>query len=231
RAFEQALHNKAYRARALTERGRCYFALDALDKGIQELELAVKIIGDESNRHSLYARYCIASGYERSNQMDKALAQWDKIYEIKQDFLDVEKKRVQYADYRYDVLKDYLNAGEEEFTALCTAMANAMGFAVKETKSIPNGLELIGIEGPEEQIDENENNRALHCLMRFYRLFELVHEDLVYAMLEDIKRANMQRGRIITNSGFAQDARDYAKARAVRLLDKDMLIELLQKIS
>ncbi|MDR1986048.1 MAG: tetratricopeptide repeat protein [Treponema sp.] len=226
--FERALRSKEYRIKALIERGICYTALNAADKAIGELELAVKTIGDEAHPDSLYARYFMGACYERSNQIDKAIAQWDKIYAIKKNFQDVGSKLAQYEDYRYDILKDYLNYGDEEFLALCKDMAaKGMGFKVKEMKMIPNGSELIVLEG-NSVIDEN--NRDLYCIMRFYRIHELLHEHTVYTMLEDLKRQNIHRGIIVTNSGFAQDAIDYAKARSVELFDKEKLLKLLQDI-
>ncbi|MDR0721471.1 MAG: tetratricopeptide repeat protein [Treponema sp.] len=227
-SFEQALRSKTYKIKALIERGICYIALDAMDKAILELELAVKTIGDETHPDSLYARYFMGACYERFNHIDKAIAQWDKIYAIKQNFQDVGNKLAQYADYRYDVLKDYLNYGDEQFLALCKhIVTKGMGFHVQEIKGIPNGSELIAIEG---NAFMNENNRDLYCLMRFYRIHELIHEPAIYTMLEDLKRQNIHRGIIVTNSGFAQDARDYATARSVELFDKEKLLKLLQKI-
>ncbi|MDR0629359.1 MAG: tetratricopeptide repeat protein [Treponema sp.] len=226
-SFEQALQCKAYKINALIERGICYMALDAMDKAVLELELAIKTIGDETHPDSLYARYFMGVCYERFNHIDKALAQWDRVYAIKKHFYDVENKLAQYADYRYDVLKDYLNYGDEQFLALCKDMVTkGMGFKVQEMKVIPNGSELVAIEGHSLM---DENNRDLYCLMRFYRIAELVHEPVIYTMLEDLKRHNIHRGIIVTNSGFAQDAIDYAEARSVELFDKEKLLKLLQK--
>ncbi|MDR2394202.1 MAG: tetratricopeptide repeat protein [Treponema sp.] len=227
-AFEQALRNKEYRIKAFIERGICYIALEAMDKAIFELELVIKTIGDETHPDSLYARYFLGTCYERFNQIDKAIAQWDRIYTIKKNFHDVKNKLVQYADYRYDVLKDYLNYGEKEFLALCKdIVTKGMDFKVHDMKAIPNGSELLVIEGDALM---NQNNRDSYWLIRFYRVQELIHEYAVYIMLEDLKRQNIHQGIIVTNSGFAQDAIDYAKARSVKLMDKKELLQLLQKI-
>ncbi|MDR2798376.1 MAG: tetratricopeptide repeat protein [Treponema sp.] len=226
--FQQALRSKAYKIKALIERGICYIALDAMDKAIPELELAVKTIGDETHPDSLYARYFIGTCYERLNQIEKAIAQWDRIYGIKKNFHDVGNKLVQYADYRFDILKDYLNYGDEQFLALCKELVTkGMGFKVQEMKGIPNGSEFIVIEGNAVM---DENNRNIYRLIRLYRMYELVHEQAIYTILEDLKRQNIHRGIVVTNSGFAQDAIAYAKARSVELFGKEKLLQLLQKI-
>jgi tetratricopeptide (TPR) repeat protein len=226
--FAQAMRSKAYKIKALIERGICYIALNAMDKAMAELALAIKTIGDEVHPDSLYARYFLGICYERLNQIDKAIVQWDKICAIKKNFHDVENKLAQYMDYRYDVLKDYLNYQEEKFLELCKDVASqGMGLNVQELKAITNGAELIVVKG---NAIMDKNNRDLYRLIRFYRMYELVHEQTIYNMLTDLKRQNIHRGIIVTNSGFAHDAIDYANSRPVELLGKDELIALLQKI-
>ncbi|MDR1029802.1 MAG: restriction endonuclease [Treponema sp.] len=225
--FEYALKSKEYKIKAHIERGICYISLNAMNKAIAELELVIQAIGDEVHPDSLYARYFLGSCYEQLNQIDKAIVQWDKIAAIKKNFHDVDNKLVQYMDYRYDSLKDYLNYREEEFLELCKDMASkGMGFKVQTMKAITNGAELIVVD--KNVIDEN--NRELYQLVRFYRMYELVHEQLIYDILEDLRRQNIHRCIIVTNSGFAHDALEYANLRPVELLGKDKLIELLQNI-
>ncbi|MDR1302954.1 MAG: tetratricopeptide repeat protein [Treponema sp.] len=225
--FEQALKSKEFKIKALIERGICYIALEAMDKAIAELELAIQAINDEVHPDSLYARYFLGSCYEQLNQIDKAIVQWDKISAVKKNFHDVEHKLVQYMDYRYDALKDYLNYREEEFLELCKDMASkGMGFKVQSMTAITNGAELIVVD--KNVIDES--NRELYQIIRFYRMYELIHESLIYGMLEDLRRQNIHRCIIVTNSGFAQDALEYANLRPVELLGKDKLLALLQLI-
>jgi tetratricopeptide (TPR) repeat protein len=99
-SFEKAARDGEFRLRALVEKGGCYLAQGAADKAIMDLEQAVGAITDESSPESLYARYYLGNCYESARQMDKALAQWDKVYERKKSFKDVGEKLVRYQQYR-----------------------------------------------------------------------------------------------------------------------------------
>jgi tetratricopeptide (TPR) repeat protein len=99
-AFEKAARDSEYRVRALVEQGGCYLAQGAKEKAIMYLEQAVGAITDESGPDSLYARYYLGNCYESAGEMDKALAQWDKVYERKKNFRDVGEKLVRYQQRR-----------------------------------------------------------------------------------------------------------------------------------
>jgi tetratricopeptide (TPR) repeat protein len=98
--LEKAARDQSYKIRALVELGGCYMSLKTLDKAIQELERAVGVIVKEDDPDSLYARYFLAMCFEKTNEYEKAIAQWDKIYACKKNFRDVGQKLTQYIDYR-----------------------------------------------------------------------------------------------------------------------------------
>ena len=98
--FERAARDQEYKLRALVETGSSYMSLRMIDKAIQELERAAGIITQEAELDSLYARYFLAMCYEKTHEITKALAQWDKIYAQKKNFRDVGEKLTQYIEYR-----------------------------------------------------------------------------------------------------------------------------------
>ena len=98
--LEKAARDAEYKLTALVELGGCYMSLKMMDKATQELERAVGIITKESDTDSLYARYFLAMCYEKTQEFQKAIAQWDKIYAQKRNFRDVGEKLTQYIDYR-----------------------------------------------------------------------------------------------------------------------------------
>jgi hypothetical protein len=68
-----------------------------------ELERAVSVITNEAELESLYARYFLAMCYEKTYELPKAIAQWDKIYAQKKNFRDVGEKLTRYIDQRTGV--------------------------------------------------------------------------------------------------------------------------------
>ncbi|NLM00425.1 MAG: tetratricopeptide repeat protein, partial [Treponema sp.] len=79
-AFEKAVRDPEFKQKALIEKGNCYVAVGAIDKAISEYDRAVKVATDESAQETLYARYFLASSYEKIRNIDLALQQWEKIY-------------------------------------------------------------------------------------------------------------------------------------------------------
>jgi tetratricopeptide (TPR) repeat protein len=99
-SFEKAARNAEFRVRALVEKGGCYLVCGDTNRAIAELEQAVRAISDESSQDSLYARYFLGNCYESAQEMDKAIAQWDKVYAQKKNFKDVGEKLVRYQHYQ-----------------------------------------------------------------------------------------------------------------------------------
>jgi len=100
--LEQAARDQGYKLRALVEIGVCYMALKTLDKAAVELERAVGSITKDADGDSLYARYFLAMCYEKQQEFQKAVDQWEKIYAHKKSFRDVGEKLTQYIEYRQE---------------------------------------------------------------------------------------------------------------------------------
>ena len=98
--LEKASRDQENKLRALVELGGCYMSLKIFDKAIAELDRAVNVITKESDSESLYARYFLATSYEKTKEFAKAVEQWEKIYAQKKSFRDVGEKLIEYNNYR-----------------------------------------------------------------------------------------------------------------------------------
>jgi tetratricopeptide (TPR) repeat protein len=229
-AFEKAARDPEFRIRALVERGGCYMALNAPEKAIPDLERAAGAITDEAAQDGLYARYFLGLCYEKIRELDKAIAQWEKIYAQKKNFRDVGEKLAQYQELRSDDnIKDYLTSTPADFIELCQAVVNqAMDLQIQNSKSLPDGCELKAIENDSAKW---RNIRKTPRLIRFYRSPDPVDEPKVRSGLDDAKDANITRAAIITSAEFTRAALDYANSRPVELFNKEKLQTLLQGTS
>jgi tetratricopeptide (TPR) repeat protein len=228
-SFEKAARDPQLKIKALVERGGCYMALKAVEKAIPEFDRAVRAVTDETSQDALYARYFLAMCYEKTRELDKAIAQWDKIYAVKKNFRDVGEKLSQYQELRSDDrMKDYLTAAQQDFTELCKAVViQAMALQVKGTKSIPNGCELIVVENDSAKW---KNTRKMPRLVRFYRMPETVEEVHLRTLLDDAKAQNMIQGMAVTSSDFSRGAQEFADSRPLELYNKEKLQKLLQQV-
>jgi tetratricopeptide (TPR) repeat protein len=229
-AFEKAARDTEFKIRALVERGGCFMALSAPEKAIPDLERAVNAITEEGAQDSLYARYFLGMCYEKIRELDKAIAQWDRIYAVKKNFRDVGEKLAQYQELRSDDnIKDYLTSPPVDFAELCKAAVHqAMDLQVQNAKSLPDGCEMVAIENDSAKW---RNVRKMPRLIRFYRSPDPVDEPKIRSILDDAKDNNITRAVIITSSEFTRSALDYANSRPVELFNKEKLQTMLQGIT
>jgi tetratricopeptide (TPR) repeat protein len=229
-SFEKALKNSEYRQRALVERGGCYMSLNDLGKAMPDLERAVGAITDESEQDSLYARYFLGICYEKKREIDKALAQWEKVYSVKKGFRDVGEKLSQYQELKSDSgggMNTYISGGNAEFLELCKAIVtNAMELKVQGAKNISDGCELIAIEGDAEKW---RNVRKAPRLIRFYRSSDPADEAEIRSILDDAKEQSILKTGVVAGAGFSKAALEYANSRSVELFGKEKLSGLLRK--
>jgi tetratricopeptide (TPR) repeat protein len=232
-SFEKALKNPEYRLRALVERGGCYMSLNDLGKAVPDLEKAVGAITDESSQDSLYARYFLGICYEKNREIDKAVAQWEKVYKAKKGFRDVGERLSQYQELKSDGggggsgMSAYVSGGNAEFLELCKSIVTkAMELRVQGAKNISDGCEFIAIEG---EAETTQNARKAPRLIRFYRSSDPADEAEIRSILDDAKEQNIPRTAVIAGAGFSQAALEYANSRSVELFGREKLSGLLRK--
>jgi tetratricopeptide (TPR) repeat protein len=229
-AFEKAARDPEFRIRALVERGGCYMALNAPEKAIPDLERAVGAITDEGAQDGLYARYFLGLCCEKTRDLDKAIAQWEKIYAVKKNFRDVGAKLAQYQELRSDDnIKDYLTSAPGEFVEFCKAVViQTMDLNVQNSKTLPEGCEITAIENDAVKW---RNVRKMPRLIRFYRSPDPVDEPKVRSILDDAKDRSITQAMIITSAEFSRSALDYANSRSIELFNKEKLQAMLQKVT
>ena len=147
KALEKAQRDPEFRQRALIERGSCYMAVDHMDNAMAEFEHAIKVSTSDSNQETLYARYFLAACYEKSRNIDKAIAQWEKIYAKNRSFRDVGAKLQEYKDLQSnDSMKEYLTSSSQEFENICVKAVRVLGYEAKKTETKPFGCIVYATE-------------------------------------------------------------------------------------
>ena len=227
-SFEKATRNPAFKVKALVERGGCYMSQNALEKAVPELERAVKLIKDETASESLYGRYFLAMCYEKLRNLDKAIEQWEKIYQKKASFRDVAEKLTQYQEYRTDDhMKDYLTCGKEEFAEICKAVVQGpMGLSIRDVQDVANGVDVIAVEGDS---DKWLGAKKIPRVIRFLRMSENIDESVVRTLLDQMKSLGVVRAAVVTSSAYARAAVEFAENRSLELFTKEQLQEMLTR--
>ena len=225
-SLEKAQKDPELRQKVLVERGACFMSMNNFDRAIFELQRAVKLSTNEQDSVTLYGRYFLALCYEKSRDVEKAIAEWEKIYAKRPGFRDVAEKLSQYQELRADdTVKDYLTAGKDEFARICVQASQALGMEVQTMGEIPGGgLQIAGFEVDSKRL----GTRKMPRLIRFYRTTEALDDSAVRAMLEEMKKNNVIRGIIVSSSVFTRRAIEFAENRPIDLYDRDRLQEVLK---
>ncbi|MCR4822737.1 MAG: tetratricopeptide repeat protein [Treponema sp.] len=228
KAFEKACRDPEYKQRAMLERGSCYMMAGAMDNAQLEFEKALGASKDEKSQETLYARYFLASCFEKNRKIDKAIEQWQLITKANRNFRDVASKLSEYKDLQAnDSLKEYLTSSNAEFIEICKK-ASLAGFSMQaqtaeETKW---GCQIMATE---QKKDDWMNMRKQLFLINFYRITDPIEDSEVRRTLDFAKSKNCAKAYACTSSEFTSTAVRFAENRPIELVSKERLESILSK--
>lgn len=227
-AFEKALRDPEYRQKSLLERGSCYMMANAVDNAMLEFDKAVKASKDENSSETLYARYFLAACYEKNRKIDKAIEQWQIIYQRNHAFRDVGAKLSEYKDLQSnDSLKEFLTCSQDEFIEICKKTAlKGLGISIQKTESKKWGVQMVGTEA---KSDNWMDLRKQSYLLNFYRETEPIEDVEIRRVLDLSKSQNCVKAFCFASSGFTSTASNFAENRPIELVGKAKLEAILTK--
>ena len=226
-AFEKSLRDPEFKQRSLIERGSCYLEANNLEKAINEYDRAVRASKNESSQETLYARYFLASCYEKSRKIDQAIEQWEKIYSVNRSFKDVGAKLAEYKDIQTnDHMKEYLTSSNEQFMEICKKVAlTAYNLGARNITPTKFGCKMVATIAKQ---DSWMNVRQQVFLMLFFRESDLIEDTILRKSLEEMKPQNYFKCIVCTSSGFTRTAYSFAENRPFELIPKEKLEKLLE---
>ncbi|NNM66398.1 MAG: tetratricopeptide repeat protein [Spirochaetales bacterium] len=227
-AFEKSTKDPELKLKALVERGSCFLAQKNYERAIIELERAIKLSPDDTDKEMLFARYFLAHCYEKTRNIERAITEWEKIYSKKPTFKDVAEKLAAYQDLRIDdKIKDYVTSQKQKFMEICQKIASTMGFSVQSCEEIPGGaVRIVCIENESEKW---RNVKKMPKLMQFYRTSSNIDEAPLREVVDEIRRLGANKCYMVTNTAFTRAAQTFAETRPYELLGKDQLQDLLKR--
>jgi tetratricopeptide (TPR) repeat protein len=228
KAFEKAQRDPDVKQKAIIEHGSCYMLAGRNDNALVDFQRAIELDKDNSHQETLYARYFLASCYEKSRKIDKAIEQWEEIYKRNKGFRDVSAKLSEYKDLQAnDYLKDYLTCSNEEFPIICrNATVKAMNLQVLSCDMKKWGCQITGVNKSDESWMAV---RKQVLFIRFYREPEPIDESQIHESLDLMKSMNSVKAFLFSSSGFNTAAKRFAENRPIELIEKQKLEALLSK--
>ncbi|MBP5588758.1 MAG: tetratricopeptide repeat protein [Treponema sp.] len=230
RAFEKAGRDAEFRQKSLIECGTCYMAGNSIDNAINCFERAIASQKDAEKQETLYARYFLASCYEKTRHIEKAIEQWEAIYARNKTFRDVAAKLSEYKDLQAnDSLKEYLTSSEEGFTKMCRQVClTGFGFEAQQVNIPKWGCQIVATESGNS---DWRSVRKQTYLIKFFREADPLEDSVIRKTLDEIKSLNCTKAFLCSSSGFTRSAVLAAENRPCELIGKEQLENLLDKAS
>ncbi len=228
KAFEKAQRDPDVKIKAIIEHGSCYMMANRYDSAMLDFLREIELDKNNSFPETLYSRYFLATCYEKSRKIDKAIEQWEEIYKRNKSFRDVSSKLSEYKDLQTnDFMKDYLTSNNEEFASICkNAAEKGLNLQILTCDIKKWGCQITGVA----KGDENWMNvRKQVFLLRFYREPESIEEKTVMETLDNMKQLNSTKSYIFSSSGFSLSAKRFAENRPIELIEKQKLEAVLSK--
>lgn len=228
KAFEKAQRDPEYKQKALIERGTCFMMGNMVDNAVSEFSRAIDMDKTGAKSDTLFARYFLATCYEKNRKIEKAIEQWQKIYAKNKAFRDVATKLDEYKDLAgNDSLKEYLTNNDEGFSEICKQTCEkAMSMAVQKTETKKWGCQITAVDNKE---DNWMSNRKQLFLVRFYRNPEPIDDAAVRETLDLSKSMKCQNAYMLSSADFTKSALKFAENRPIELMGKEKLEAVLQK--
>lgn len=226
KAFEKAQRDPEVKQKSIIEHGSCYMMANRLDNASLDFIRAVELDKNNENPETLYARYFLATCYEKMRKIDKAIEQWEAIYKQNKGFRDVGSKLSEYKDLQAnDYLKDYLTCSNEEFMEICKmACEKSFKLQVLSCDLKKWGCQLTGVDKRDESWMAV---RKQLLFVRFYREPEPIDDAEVRQALDEMKSLGSVKGFLFSSSGFSNTAKRFADNRPVELAEKQKLETIL----
>ena len=226
--LEKAERSPEFKQKALVEKGICLMMADQNDRAVDTFERAIKNTKDPKNQETLYARYFLGVCYEKNRKIEKAIEQWEIVFNINSKFKDVGTKLSQYKELETnDGVKEYLTANNAQFMELCKKVA-AVGFNLVSQKieTTKYGCQMLATE---EKKESWMNAKQQIIFAQFYRSTEPLEDSIVRKMADVLRAKNYVKGIIFTCSDFSPSAHSFADGRPIVLVSKDILEALFKK--
>ena len=228
KAFEKAQRDPDVKIKAIIEHGSCYMIAGRYDNAMLDFLREIELDKNNSFPETLYARYFLATCYEKSRKIDKAIEQWEEIYKRNKSFRDVASKLAEYKDLQTnDFMKDYLTCGNEDFSSICkNASEKGLNLQILNCDIKKWGCQITGVI---KSNDDWMNVRKQVLLLRFYREPDPIEEKTILETLDTMKQLNCTKSYVFSSSGFSQSARRFAENRPIELIEKQKLEAILSK--
>jgi tetratricopeptide (TPR) repeat protein len=225
--FEISSKSDSLKLESLTERGMCFYEKSQYQDAAMEFERAVKFAAVGSNIE-LGIRYNLADCHEKIKDIQSAINNWEKIFEVAPGFRDVQHKLAAYEEFRQDDrIKDFMIAGLAQFEIIARKMAAGMNFNIVDLEVISDiEIEIL------VTVSDGKWHNTKHAskIIRINRTTDILTDAYFRTIYQTMKAKNAIAALIITTGDVSPKTLEFIDTRPIEIMKKNDLIKLLKKI-
>ena len=225
--FEISLKSDELKLKSLIARGMCFLEKSQFQKAAMEFERGVKFAKSGSDIE-LDIRYYLAECQEKVRDVQSAIANWERIFDVNPRFRDVQHKLALYAEFRQDDrIKDFIIAGLAQFELIARKIVAGMNLNIVDFEIISDiEIEVLAVESEGKWRNTRQSNK----IIRINRATDILTDSYLRTIYETMKPRNATTVLIITTAELSPKALEFANTRPMNIKGKNELIEFLKKI-
>lgn len=229
KALKVFMHLRAdpeFGARSCLAAGIMHMNSGALDKAVQDFEIALKH-PNIPPEILLEIKYRLAGCYLQDGAVDQGLSMLKEVQVINPTYRDVNSLITRYMELKQNKnLQIYLTAGNSDFVALCRKLVETF-----YGRAVVRILDIAVSNDNTEVLTEVETAKWEDTVIfRFYRTTGSTGELHIRDFHGRIKDARAGHGICLTAGSYSEEAKKYIEGRPIDLVDKAELIKRLKKI-
>ena len=178
--------------------------------------------------------YMIADCYLKTHDIQKAIEYWKKVYDINPNYKDIVSKLDNYSQVGSNYLLEmYLVGSVNQFIRICKLFVQ---YYIKHFSTLKGTIKFIEMktstEGSLEILTEvTSGNFIEHNLFVFLRSSTVVGDMTIRNHYANLKEQKADKGICVTAGTFSESAKAFVESRMIKIIEKEELVELLNKIS
>ncbi|MCL2155296.1 MAG: tetratricopeptide repeat protein [Leptospirales bacterium] len=226
--LEISIKNDDLKLKSLIARGMCYVEQSQFQKAAMEFERAIKFAKTGSDIE-LDIRYYLALCQEKTREIQSAIANWERIFEVNPRFRDVQHKLASYAELRQDDrIKDFVIAGLPQFELIARKIVAGMNLNIAKFEVISDiEIDILAVETEGKW---RGSTRQSNKIIKINRTSDTLADSYFKIIYESMKQRNASTALIITTAEVSPKALEFTNTRPINIMGKNELIGILKKI-
>ncbi len=230
-ALSKVVDNKNFGLSANFNLGNIFFKREDYASSIKSFTKALDFETDFKSKRALNILYMLAEAYNKDNQFNKAIENWEKIYKIKKNFRDVVIKLSKYQHLKNDdEVKDLLTASNKKYLEITKKIIHYYECKIVKIDMRKGGkvvdAQTVGSSSGWKKIGK------LPVYFYFNRDISIpISRKIADEVLNKMKMSKSAKAFIVVPSFALPEVEELAKQRPLEIINREKLHNVLIELN